>query len=360
MGAVRGPRIGGPHGLDPVATRRVIDWVGYVFAFATFIRLGDAEILLHAWWVTIAAGAFVYGLRIAFSRIAVSAAIAIGYAIVTTNLGLNPEIEPLDFTEWPLMVSISTVVAIMADMLSSSANRYAALYRQASDRLHTAHEDERARLARDLHDGVGQTLTAVVLTLDAAESALRAGPEPAAPQVEASIRRAHALAASALEEARDVAARLRPARIHEIGLGAALRNLAEGAGVPVEVRFKAESLPVGILDADREIDAYRIVQEAIGNAARHSGASRIWIEGQVVDGEIRIEVGDDGIGFEASAHGRGLGLVGMAERATLLRGRLDVDSKPGEGTVIRLAVPSPWRATATPAAANLPVAPSTR
>ena len=78
----------------------------------------------------------------------------------------------MDFSEWPLMVAISVVVAIMADLLSTSAKRYAVLYRQASDRLHTAHEDERARLARDLHDGVGQTLTAVILTLDAAEAAL--------------------------------------------------------------------------------------------------------------------------------------------------------------------------------------------
>ena len=360
MGAVRGPRIGGPHGLDPVATRRVIDWVGYVLAFATFIRLGDSEILLHAWWVTIAIGAFVYGLRIAFSRIAVSAVVAIGYASATTYLGLNPEMEPLDFTEWPLMVIISLVVAVMADMLSSSAKRYASLYRQASDRLHTAHEDERARLARDLHDGVGQTLTAVVLTLDAAEAALRSGPEPASEQVETAVRRAQVLAVSALEEARDVAARLRPTRIHEIGLGAALRNLADQAGIPVDARLNAESLPVGVLDQDREIDAYRIVQEAIGNAARHSGATRVWIDGQVVDGEIRVEVGDNGTGFDDTAHGRGLGLDGMAERATLLNARLEIDSRLGEGTVVRLAIPSPEQVAAMLAATASPIAPTAR
>ena len=355
MGAVRGPRIGGPHGLDPVATRRVIDWVGYVLAFATFIRLGDSEILLHAWWVTIAIGAFVYGLRIAFSRIVVSAVVALAYGWASTNLGLDPELEPLDFTEWPLMVVISAIVAVMADMLSSSAKRYALLYRQASDRLHTAHEDERARLARDLHDGVGQTLTAVVLTLDAAEAALEARPQPASDPVATSVRRAQVLAASALEEARDVAARLRPTRIHEIGLGAALRNLADRAGVPVDVRIDAASLPVGVLDHEREIDAYRIVQEAIGNAARHSHATRVWIAGDVVDGEIRIEVGDDGVGFDASAHERGLGLDTMTERATLLNARLEIDSRADLGTVVKLAIPPtvPVAAGPVPAAATL-------
>ena len=338
MGAVRRPfGWGSRSGLDPVATRHVIEAASYMLAFATFIRLGDTEILLHAMWVTVAIGAFVYGLRVALARILIAAIIAVGYSLATTALGLPEEIEPLDFSEWPLMVAISVVVAIMADLLSTSAKRYALLYRQASDRLHTAHEDERARLARDLHDGVGQTLTAVILTLDAAEAAL----DRPSPLAEASIRRAQVLAASALAEAREVAMRLRPVRIHEIGLGAALRDLADRAGVPVEVRLDPAILPAGLLGADREIDAYRIVQEAIANAARHSRAAHIWIDGQVLEGEIRIEVGDDGLGFEPSAPPRGLGLDGMRERAAILDGRLEVTSKPGGGTKIELYVPLP-------------------
>jgi signal transduction histidine kinase len=338
MGAVRRPfGFGSRSGLDPVATRRVIEVASYVLAFATFMRVGDTEILLHAMWVTIAIGAFVYGLRIAMGRILIAAIVSVGYSFASTAIGRPFEIEPLDFSEWPLMVVISVIVAIMADLLSTSAKRYAVLYRQASDRLHSAHEDERARLARDLHDGVGQTLTAVVLTLDAAEAAL----DRPSPLAEASIRRAQVLAASALEETRQVAMRLRPGRIHEIGVGAALRNLADGAGVPVEVRLDPAILPAGLLGADREIDAYRIVQEAIGNAARHSRGVHVWIDGQVLEGQIRIEVGDDGVGFDPSAPALGLGLDGMRERAAILEGRLEVTSRPGGGTKVELYVPLP-------------------
>jgi signal transduction histidine kinase len=330
-------------GLDPAATRRVIDAAAYLLAFATFMHFGDTEILLHAMWVTIGIGAFVYGLRTALLRILVAAIVAILYSSASMSVGLPAEIEPLDFAEWPLMVVISVIVAAMADMLSTSAKRYAALYRQASDRLHSAHEEERARLARDLHDGVGQTLTAVVLNLDAAEAALRAPSDAPAPLVGSSIRRAQVLAAAALDEVRDVAAQLRPARIREIGLGAAIANLADAAGVRVQVRFDPRELPAGLLGAEGEIEAYRIVQEALGNAARHGRARSIWIDGGVVDGQMRIEIGDSGVGFDAAASARGLGLDGMAERAAILNGRLEIRSLRGAGTTVALVVPLPDR-----------------
>lgn len=340
MGAVSRPfRTGGPLGLDPVLTRRVIDVTVFVLAVATFAGLGDAEILLHTMWVTIAVGAFIYGLRIALLRILIAGAVAIGYSVVALGLGQPVEIEPHDLTEWPLMVVISVIVAIMADNIATSAKRYAALYRQASDRLHNAHEEERARLARDLHDGVGQTITAVILALDAAEAALPMAAVGTPASAAAPIRRAQVLAASALEEARDVAGRLRPARIHEIGLGAALHNLGEGAGMPVEVRLDPKILPAGALGPEREIDAYRIVQEAIGNAAHHSGARHVWIDGRVIDGQIRIEVGDDGAGFDPAAPSPGLGLDGMKERAAILDAGLEIRSRVGEGTTVALSLP---------------------
>jgi two-component system sensor histidine kinase UhpB len=202
-------------------------------------------------------------------------------------------------------------------------------------------EEERARLARDLHDGVGQTITAVILALDAAERALPDAADANPASAAGSIRRAHVLAASALEEARDVAGRLRPARIHEIGLGAALRNLGESAGMPVDVRLDPGILPAGALDAEREIDAYRIVQEAVGNAAHHSGARNVWIDGQVADGRIRIQVGDDGAGFDPSAPSPGLGLDGMKERAAILDAGLEISSRVGAGTIVQLSLPHP-------------------
>jgi len=179
----------------------------------------------------------------------------------------------------------------------------------------------------------------VILTLDAAEAELWSGGVAPASVAYSSIVRAQALASSALDEARDVAARLRPARIHEIGLGAALVNLARDAGMVVDVRFDPAVLPPGLLGAETEIDAYRVVQEALSNAARHSGASSVWIDATVKGPEIVLEVGDDGRGLDPLERGEGLGLAGMEERAAILTARLDIRSSPGRGTVVRLIIP---------------------
>lgn len=319
----------------------MLDAFTLALAFAMFARLADPEVLLQALWVVIGIGAFVYGLRMALARIAIVAAAVPSYTYVSMRFQIAPfePMDTMDAVEWPLMAVIGIIVAVLADRIATSAQRYAGLYRQASERLLTAHEDERARVARDLHDGVGQTLTAVVLTLDAAETELRAGPSPASYRALTSIRRAQVLAADALDEARDVASRLRPTRIHEIGLGAAIRNLAPTAGVPVDVRFGPGLLPPALLAPDAELEAYRIVQEAIGNAARHSRATSVWVDGEIVDGSVHLTIGDDGVGFDASATARGMGLAGMRERATILQGRLDVRSTPGTGTTIELVLP---------------------
>ncbi len=334
----------GPRGLGPVGTRRLIDAVTLALVVATFAHLGDQEVLLQALWVIAGIGAAFYGFRAAIVRIVLVAAAALVYAMAASSFSqqLDPTVvEALDLAEWPLMIGIAVVVAFLADRIASSAGRYAALYREASERLVTAHEEERGRLARDLHDGVGQTLTAVMLTLDAVEAEVWAGPNPPSALARSTIARAQVLAAAALEETRDVAGQLWPTRIHEIGLGAALVNLARDAGVDVEVRFDPGILPPGFLDREHEIDAYRIIQEAIGNAARHSRARRIWIACEVRDREIRLEVGDDGQGVDASAGTRGLGMAGMQQRATIIRARLDVRSRPGKGTTVTLTMHDP-------------------
>ena len=324
--------------FDAVALRRLVDLVCVALAIALFARLGDPEILLQALWLTVAIGAFVYGLRAALVRIGIAMLVMVGYLAISSFVGYTPSEEQLEFTEWPLMVTIAGIVAVLADRVSTSARRYAFLYRQASERLVTAHEEERARLARDLHDGVGQTLTAVVLTLDAAEDELRSTDAPATAGV-ASIRRARDLASTALAETRHVAAELRPIRVHEIGLGAALRNLALSAGVTVELRFDPELLPPGRLSPELEIDIYRIVQEALGNAARHSRAKKTWIGGHFSDGMLRLVVGDDGVGFDVAKRERGLGLDGMRERAAIHAGSVDVRSQRGMGTRVAIVVP---------------------
>jgi signal transduction histidine kinase len=324
--------------LSPARVRR-LSAATILLVALIFLGWGDPEVALNALWVTIAIGAFVFGLRQTILRIIVFTVIVASFAALTAR---ETGLDVLELTEWPLMILISLIVALLADRVTTTATRYAGLYRQASDRLVTAHEEERGRLARDLHDSVGQTLTATILSLDAAESALAsAGSEPAwgIQTARADVGRARTLASSALDDVRDVAERLRPRRISEIGLGAALRDLADTAGIPVDVRFDPHVLPPGLLEPDREIDTFRVVQEGLGNVARHSRATRAWLDADIVDDIIVIEIGDDGMGFDRVATPPGLGLAGMQERAAILHGDLEVRSSPGAGTTVGLRIP---------------------
>jgi two-component system sensor histidine kinase UhpB len=340
--------------MGPVGMRRLVDATTLGLSIATFARVADYEILLQALLAIIGIGAVLYRFAAALVRIVLIGTAALVYSIVASGVGNPLERDALDFSdyaEWPLMIGIALVIAYLADRMGTSARRSAALYRDASERLLTAQEQERGRLARDLHDGVGQTLTAVILTLDAAESELWSGANPPSSLARSSMHRAQALASAALDETRDVAARLRPSRIHEIGLGAALVNLARDAGVHVSVRFDPTILPPGLLGPDAEIDAFRVIQEALSNAARHSGARSIWIDAAVKPTELRLDVGDDGMGMDPSARVDGLGLAGMHERAAILQAHLDIRSSPGHGTVIHLTIPLQARGRASRSAA---------
>ena len=329
-------------GLSSTAARRLLNLTLVVVVAALLLNVGEPEFLLDALWITLAISAFVLGMRATVLRMAAILILIEGSASANIGLAQPVETELSDITEWPLMIVVSTIVALMADRVSTMARRYASLYRLASNRLTTAQEDERARLARDLHDGVGQTLTAVVLTLDAAETGLRqpgAKPAAALASAESAVRRARELTVAALDEAREVAAQLRPPRIHEIGLGAAILDLADDIGIPVDVRFEPSLLPPGLIEAQRELDAFRVVQEALGNAARHSGATQVTIDAAVVDRSITIRVTDNGKGFDPTAPHAGLGLAGMQERSAILLGHLGVESDPTTGTTVALTIP---------------------
>ena len=330
----------GSGGRPHVGAGAVLNVLSVSLAIAGLTGLADPELMIDGLWLTLAVGAFVFSVGFALVRIAIgSIVILVMMAVEASADGIPMQIELADLTEWPLLLAISVIVTLMAHRMSTMAKRYAALYRQTSDRLVSAQEVERGRLSQDLHDSVGQTLTAVLLSLDSAEGALRNVTGPTA-TVRSDIRRAHDLTADALDETRDVAAQLRPPRIAEVGLGAAVRDLAANAGLPVEVRFDPGILPPGLLPGGQEIGVYRVVQEAVGNAARHSHAGHIWIDAGVTDRTIRLEVGDDGIGFDVwSPRVRGMGLAGMQERAGVLNGQLFIHSDARSGTRVTLVVP---------------------
>jgi two-component system sensor histidine kinase UhpB len=199
-----------------------------------------------------------------------------------------------------------------------------------------AQEEERRRVARDLHDEVNQALAAILLRLEALSQ-----DAPAARAEElAELKR---LASRAMDELLALARQLRPAALDDHGLAPAiesqLRGFAERTGITAQLVTNGDP---GTLDEDKQTALYRVAQEALVNAGRHGGATCVRVVLEVEDGRAELRVSDDGSGFDPAASreaGGGLGLEGMAERARLVGGQLDVRSAPGAGTELTLRLP---------------------
>jgi len=310
----------------------VVDLAMIVTIVLTFAHtIVPADVMFHVVFVLLTVHAFLFGLRGTLLRIGIVSLPLLAFANAKLFGWDEP---PFDLAEWPLMFVIAVLVAWMADRVDTTAKRYASLFRQASERLLTVEEDERRRIALELHDGVGQVLTALTLTLDAARGA---------PGIEATTRNvglARTLADTALAEVRHLAHRMRPARLEERGLTAAIRDLATQSGFPVRVHVDADLAARLSLDPTMTVGVYRIVQEALANAARHSGASvaHVWISSQ--DGRLAVVVADEGRGFDtATTDDPGIGLAGMYERAELLGGHISILSAVGRGTRVSLDLP---------------------
>jgi two-component system NarL family sensor kinase len=209
--------------------------------------------------------------------------------------------------------------------------------------------EERTRLAREIHDTLAQQLTGIVLQLEAAEVFLDRD-QVRARQV---VVGARDQARSALAEARRSVWDLRPAPLEQTGLAAAVSHEARQwqARTGISARVRTHALPSPLsLDPQTEVALFRIVQEALANAARHSHAGRVDIRLELRHGELRLGVRDDGDGFDAGAVPPGcFGLVGMAERARLAGATLEIESAPGAGT--RVGVRLPLADLAVPASA---------
>lgn len=207
----------------------------------------------------------------------------------------------------------------------------------------SAQEDERRRLARELHDETAQTIAALSIALDRA----RDGLDGAGSETVAQIAQAKLLSSRLLAETRRLILGLRPTVLDDMGLLPAIRWYAEsylgdkGIEVTVEAAVPAQRLPAHI-----EVALFRIVQEALANVAKHANAGHVDVRLADDEREITVTVADDGRGFDvAHALGRAgptesVGLLGMQERARLLGGRLEIRPRDGGGTIVCVAVPS--------------------
>lgn len=219
-------------------------------------------------------------------------------------------------------------------------------YRQSvSSQILRALEDERKRIARELHDETSQALTSIIIAQEMVEQGL-----PEGDPLRDRVRFARDYTLRTLEEIRRLTYDLRPSILDDLGLVPAIRwylknRLAtEGLQVNLEVAPEAENVR---LSEDKEITLFRVVQEALTNVRKHSRATevtvRIWLSG----GRLHAQVTDNGVGFDpeealhADARGRGLGLMGMRERIGLVRGAsLRIESAPGRGSRVEVEVPT--------------------
>jgi signal transduction histidine kinase len=250
---------------------------------------------------------------------------AIGVITAQDKEGADPRFSAED-------VRLAEVFAQRATVAVDLSRRVA---RDALRRVVSAQEQERRRLARELHDETGQALTSILLGLRTVEEA--GGEE----EVRAAVAEVRELVRSTLQDVRRLAVELRPKALDDFGLVAALERLTESFTEQTGIAVGFESLlPAARLTPEIETALYRIVQESLTNIVKHAQAHSVSIVLGRKRDTVSVIVEDDGVGFDPDRPREGgLGLIGMRERVSLIGGRLTIESRPGAGTTFVAEVP---------------------
>jgi two-component system sensor histidine kinase UhpB len=294
------------------------------------------------------------GLPLFWRLLGVNVVVVLGGAVVgtwlTQRLVLTGTFTPITHALLVLgAVCISAGISVLL-----LRNAYAATIRETTDqaerlaaRVIMAQEDERKRVARELHDEAGQALTAVIIGL---ERGLASMPETYAPDLPVQPRQLISnlrdLAAQTLDEVRKLALELRPSVLDDLGLVAALRQYVrsteERSGLTAQLTIVGWDEDAPRLPPEVETALFRIAQEALTNAIRHARATSVQVRLRRAAKLVTLEVRDDGVGLAASqqpAIGEHLGIFGMRERARLLRGEFHAGPSTPHGTLVQVDIP---------------------
>ena len=340
--------------LDARATSEVADAKAPVRA-----ESGKAHRFSLLWWVFLTNGAVlvVAALLLAVTPITISHPIAIwqlllllaGLAVMLVlNLVLLRGVLAPFFKLTEVMSSVdperpgrrltgldprSSEGAALVNSFNAMLDRLETARREAARTALAAQEAERLRVAQELHDEIGQTLTAVMIQ---AERASESDPTLASQE----LRRVTEAVRESLDEVRRIARELRPEALDDLGLVNALIALCsrvdEQGGLRVRRELQGKLPPIS---QDVELVIYRIAQEGLTNALRHSGADAATVSLKAEADMVTLRVTDDGDGLPAEIPSGTAGIAGMRERALLVDGQLSIESQPGEGTEVRLVVP---------------------
>lgn len=233
----------------------------------------------------------------------------------------------------------------LAEAINSMLNRlehHTQELRALSERATHAQEEERKRIARNLHDETSQSLSMLVINLEKLESDLPAEAASLRPR----LRQAHQLATRTLDDLRKIIYDLRPTMLDDLGLVSAVRwytrSVLEESGMHVSFDLPENHLR---MPEHLETELFRIAQEGVNNIARHANATRVVIRLSQTPDFVCLEMEDNGSGFDVAESAntalteKRLGLLGIQERATLVGGQISIDSQPGQGTLLRVCVP---------------------
>jgi signal transduction histidine kinase len=251
-----------------------------------------------------------------------------------------PSTEPLALDTFDLLSSIGTQISesVANAWFQIKLNEKEAARQLLLESLVNAQEDERSRLARELHDQAGQTLTNLLIRLKTIES--KSSEEP----IKESLQNALGIVSQSIEQIRDLSYRLRPPALEEFGLGTAIAALVEDMTHEMKIETNYKCNLDSKLPPEIEVVLYRIVQEGLTNIIRHAEARLVTIELACQHQNFYMKIEDDGIGFDPGQiplvdGQQHLGLISMSERTELIGGRFNMYSAPEKGTTIEVFVP---------------------
>jgi two-component system sensor histidine kinase UhpB len=308
-------------------TTRVIAINGLLFALGTaLLAFSPATVSPEPLWSEVVV------LAVGLSVMILANAVLVGAALrpldrLVRQLDRARSTDPIERVPVPA----SGIARHLASSVNDLLGRIETAQRESNLAALGAQEAERARIAQELHDGVGQSLTALLLEMGMLT-------ETATGPMRDSLEGAREATRASLDEVRDVARRLRPHVLEDLGLRSALAALTTDLFTHVDTHVRRGIMPgIPPLHDAVELVVFRVAQEALTNVARHARARTVELTLGMRGEELVLTVSDDGIGIGHQADGTGL--RGMRERALLVGGRLDVRRRDGGGTVVSLAVP---------------------